>query len=79
MHSSSSLTDRFLNIRQFFGRRWMWTFSSVSSARAAKEAAGRGAANRLAAHDQHGSTLDLARAAASFSSTRSLEDPQVAE
>ncbi|KAK3862471.1 hypothetical protein Pcinc_031672 [Petrolisthes cinctipes] len=63
------------------GRPRLLTLSSMSSTRAVREVAGRGAANRLAAHDQTSSTLDLARAAAasipSLSYThRSLSEPQ---
>ncbi|XP_064086060.1 uncharacterized protein LOC135201096 [Macrobrachium nipponense] len=65
-HSSGSKSPKILNLGCMLdGRPRLLTLSAVSSARAAKEAAGRGAANRLAAHDQHDSTLDLARAAAS--------------
>ena len=46
------------------GRPRLLTLSAMTSSRAVKEVAGRGAANRLAAHNQTSSTLDLARAAA---------------
>ncbi|MPC72760.1 hypothetical protein E2C01_067073 [Portunus trituberculatus] len=62
------------------GRPRLLTLSAMTSSRAAREVAGRGAANRLAAHDQTSSTLDLARAAAasipSLSHThRSFSEP----
>lgn len=62
------------------GRPRLLTLSSMTSSRAVREVAGRGAANRLAAHDQTSSTLDLARAAAasipSLSQThRSFSEP----
>lgn len=62
------------------GRPRLLTLSAMTSSRAAREVAGHGAANRLAAHNQTGSTLDLARAAAaaipSLSHThRSFSEP----
>ncbi|XP_042871973.1 uncharacterized protein LOC122253186 isoform X2 [Penaeus japonicus] len=74
---------RLLNLGAMLeGRPRLLTLSAVSSARAARAAAGRGAANRLAAHNQHSSTLDLARAAATSStpslSHRSLSEPHTA-
>ncbi|XP_071518058.1 uncharacterized protein [Panulirus ornatus] len=72
---------RLLNLNCMLdGRPRLLTLSAMTSSRAAKEVAGRGAANRLAAYNQHSSTLDLARAAAasipSLSQThRSLSEP----
>lgn len=62
------------------GRPRLLTLSAMTSSRATREVAGHGAANRLAAHDQTSSTLDLARAAAasipSLSQThRSFSEP----
>lgn len=62
------------------GRPRLLTLSALTPSRAPREVAGRGAANRLAAHDQTSSTLDLARAAAasipSLSQThRSFSEP----
>lgn len=48
------------------GQPCLPTLSSLSSSRSVRDVAGHGAANRLAAHDQTSSTLDLARAAASI-------------
>ncbi|KAK3849130.1 hypothetical protein Pcinc_044102 [Petrolisthes cinctipes] len=49
------------------GRPCLPTLSSLAATRTARQqAAGRGAANRLAAHHEDTSTLDLARAAATI-------------
>ncbi|XP_069940207.1 uncharacterized protein [Cherax quadricarinatus] len=72
---------RLLNLNCMLdGRPRLLTLSAISSSRSVKEVVGHGAANRLAEHNQHSSTLDLARAAAasipSLSHThRSLSDP----
>lgn len=50
------------------GQPCLPTLASLSSSRA-RDVAGHGAANRLAAHDQTSSTLDLARAAAAINYT----------
>lgn len=48
------------------GQQCLPTLSSLSSSRSVRDVAGHGAANRLAAHNQTSSTLDLARAAAAI-------------
>ncbi|XP_066963114.1 uncharacterized protein [Macrobrachium rosenbergii] len=76
---STCRTPRLLSFGSMLeGRPRLLTLSALTSSRAVKEVSGRNLANRLAAHDQHGSTLDLARAAASSVpslASRSFSDP----
>ncbi|KAK7020135.1 hypothetical protein SK128_002730 [Halocaridina rubra] len=60
------------------GRPRLLTLSALTSSRAVKEVSSHNLANRLAAYDQHGSTLDIARAAAISApslASRSFSDP----
>ncbi|XP_071518059.1 uncharacterized protein [Panulirus ornatus] len=81
---TSRKSPRLLNLGSILeARPRLPTLSSLSSARSARQHAGRGAANRLAAYNQTSSTLDLARAAAVSIPTinythRSFSDPHTA-
>ncbi|XP_053630904.1 uncharacterized protein, partial [Cherax quadricarinatus] len=81
---SAKKSPRLLNIGSILeGRPRLLTLPSLSSSRAARQQAGRGAANRLAEYNQTSSTLDIARAAAAtipnlHYTHRSLSDPHTA-